>query len=393
MSVRSKADHYDVFISYRRESGHAEARLMREHLRAKNVRAFLDVDDLRSGHFDQALLNRIADTPNFIVILSPNSLDRCADKGDWLRQEIAEALRTSRNIIPVLLPKFAFPDRETLPEDIRDLPTHNGLEYSHKYFIAMIDNIIAYLAGEGEESKREPSRAEPLTPIVTIPKPAAAEEACRIAEKAAREKAKEEVQRRTAAAEAEQMAKRQRAEEETRRNREKEIRWPEIDYGNMSGAEKKARQTEYAYARSSFAKGNSYAAVMQELIGRGAPHQKAQEYVLIVLKKYVEASISDDKEKEQIIQDLIQCGLSAQKAEELVNQAIRDKAVKDSGFLWGCLRPFAVILICAFLMFFIYKGDAELPLLIVLVLCLVGFSVWYLSSRRNKIKLRRRQKS
>ena len=144
----TKAGNYDAFISYRRESGASEARAIRAELRQQKLRVFLDVDDLRSGHFDEALLARIADAPNFIVILSPNCLDRCADEQDWLRKEIAQAIKTSRNIIPIMMGGFSFPERHTLPEELKALPTHNGLEYSHKYFNAMIAEILRYLRTE-----------------------------------------------------------------------------------------------------------------------------------------------------------------------------------------------------------------------------------------------------
>lgn len=148
LTSATERDKYDAFISYRRESGAAEARLIRSELRERKVRAFLDVDDLKSGHFDEALLRRITAAPNFIVILSPHALDRCSDKRDWLRQEIAQAVKTRRNIIPILLRGFEFPDRESLPDDLKPLPTHNGLEYSHKYFNAMIADILSYLRAE-----------------------------------------------------------------------------------------------------------------------------------------------------------------------------------------------------------------------------------------------------
>jgi serine/threonine protein kinase len=151
-SNTSGAPDYDVFISYRRESDAAEARVIKANLCAQNVRAFLDVDDLRSGHFDQSLLRRIAQTPNFIVILSPTSLVRCNDEGDWLRQEIAQALMTERNIIPVLLPGFVFPERNSLPEAIKDLSTHNGLKYFHEYVNEMIARIISYLRHDPDRS-------------------------------------------------------------------------------------------------------------------------------------------------------------------------------------------------------------------------------------------------
>ena len=150
----TQLEKYDAFISYRRESGAAEARLIRAELREKKIRAFLDVDDLRSGHFNVALLRRIAEAPNFIVILSPNALDRCSEKEDWLRKEIAQAVATRRNIIPIMLRGFEFPDRDSLPDELKPLPTHNGLEYSHKYFNAMIAEILNYLCTEESLQQR-----------------------------------------------------------------------------------------------------------------------------------------------------------------------------------------------------------------------------------------------
>jgi hypothetical protein len=138
-------DRYDVFISYRRESGASEARAIRAELRQRNFRVFLDVDDLKSGHFDEALLARIAEAPNFIVILSPNSLDRCADKDDWLRREITQALRTGRNMVPIMLRGFEFSSRQNLPQELQELPTHHSVEYNHTYFNAMIEKIVGYL--------------------------------------------------------------------------------------------------------------------------------------------------------------------------------------------------------------------------------------------------------
>jgi len=140
------SDSYEVFISYRRRDGSSEARLIcAELLRQKEIRAFLDVDDLGAGHFDEALLKRIANIPNFIVVLSANCLERCSDEGDWLRQEIVQALVTNKKIIPVMLPGFQFPELQTLPDDLRTLSSHQSVYYSHDYFDAMIAKIFRYL--------------------------------------------------------------------------------------------------------------------------------------------------------------------------------------------------------------------------------------------------------
>jgi serine/threonine-protein kinase len=136
---------YDVFISYRRQNGAAEARGISGELKERKFKSFLDVDDLGAGYFDQALLNCIAATPNFILVLSPHCLDRCADESDWLRREIVQALETNRNIVPVALPGFQFPEPEELPLELRPLSSHNSVLYSHEYFKAMVDKIERYL--------------------------------------------------------------------------------------------------------------------------------------------------------------------------------------------------------------------------------------------------------
>ena len=113
---------YDVFISYRRESGSAEARLIHNELMTRGLRVFMDVTELKKGYFDDALLHYISATPNFLLILSPHALDHCDQDKDWLRQEIVQAISTGRNVIPVLLKGFTFPS--SIDPSIKTLPRH-----------------------------------------------------------------------------------------------------------------------------------------------------------------------------------------------------------------------------------------------------------------------------
>jgi len=161
---------YDVFISYRRDSGAAEARLLRQSLMDRGLRVFLDVIDLRKGYFDDELQRRISVVPNFVPVLTPGSLDRCAESTDWLRQEIAHAIRERKNIVPVMIGDFAFPAQ--LPDDIANLPRHQGVAYSHQYFDAMLQTIMEGLVLDAERlkgppaiSSSAPSRAASPTPL------------------------------------------------------------------------------------------------------------------------------------------------------------------------------------------------------------------------------------
>src|SRR5690242_17917377 len=134
--------HYDAFISYRREGGTDQALLLQKALKVRGFNAFVDLSNLDSGHYDKALLKHIAKAPNFIVLLSEHALDRCAAEGDWLRLEIARALATKRNIIPMLVPPFEFPPASQLPEEIRELTQHQGVPYYSKLLEGTVSKLI-----------------------------------------------------------------------------------------------------------------------------------------------------------------------------------------------------------------------------------------------------------
>lgn len=135
----------DVFISYRRETGAETARLVRDELTERGFKAFLDVDDLDAQPLGEGLLREIEQAPDFVVILTPGCLDRCQDEHDWLRQEIAHAVATTRNIIPLMKDGFEFPPWGTVPEDIRDLLRRNCIRYSHEYFQATMERLTRFM--------------------------------------------------------------------------------------------------------------------------------------------------------------------------------------------------------------------------------------------------------
>lgn len=133
---------YDVFISYRREGGFAMAKLLQKELEDRGIRVFLDVDELKSGPFNTKLYESIDESKNFVPILSPHALDRCINDGDWVRLEIERAFQKGKNIAPVTLTGFTYPE---LPESLKDFPTYNSVMISTDYFKASIDKLIGML--------------------------------------------------------------------------------------------------------------------------------------------------------------------------------------------------------------------------------------------------------
>ncbi len=143
---------YDVFISYRREGGWATAKHLRDILVGKYYWVFFDMNSLKNGYFNNALFQYIDECQDFIIILSPNCLDRCKEReDDWVRKELAHALKTGKNIIPVMHEDFTFPS--DLPDDIKDIAYVNGIRVYKEVFDAIVERIISFLKSQPHPPK------------------------------------------------------------------------------------------------------------------------------------------------------------------------------------------------------------------------------------------------
>lgn len=143
----------DIFISYRRDGGDMTAMYIYQALKDRGYDVFYDVEVLRSGKFNEALLEYIRSCKDFIVVLSPHALDRCDDENDWVRQEIAEAIKQKKNIIPVMMNGFNFP--ESLPEEIDSLRYHTGLTSSTEYFQESMNRLCEKFLTAQPRKKRK----------------------------------------------------------------------------------------------------------------------------------------------------------------------------------------------------------------------------------------------
>ena len=92
---------YDIFISYRRDGGAQYARILQLMLIQRGYKVFLDYDELTDGIFSDKIKEAIKDAPVFMLVLSKGSLVRCANDGDWVRQEITLAIEQNKHIVPV----------------------------------------------------------------------------------------------------------------------------------------------------------------------------------------------------------------------------------------------------------------------------------------------------
>ena len=134
---------YDIFISYRRDGGDTLAQLIYDRLTDRGYSVFLDIESLRSGKFNEKLFAVIDECKDVVVILPPDALERCSNEGDWLFLELTHALQERKNIIPVMMKGFKWPEK--LPEGLEELQHFNGIQDSKDYFDAVIDKITTLL--------------------------------------------------------------------------------------------------------------------------------------------------------------------------------------------------------------------------------------------------------
>jgi hypothetical protein len=117
----------DIFISYRREGGLDFSGRLYEKLVTNNYTVFYDLEGMKAGRFDTQLYKKIERSDNFVLILSPHSLDRCDKEDDWVRLEIEKALELKKNIILILMQGFKFPDN--LPPSLEIIKNFQGIWY------------------------------------------------------------------------------------------------------------------------------------------------------------------------------------------------------------------------------------------------------------------------
>lgn len=92
----------DIFISYRRVDGRDVARTIQLALgKAGFENVFFDYTSMREGMFNEQITTAINNCKDFILVLSVQSMLRCANPDDWVAKEIQMAIDAGCKIIPV----------------------------------------------------------------------------------------------------------------------------------------------------------------------------------------------------------------------------------------------------------------------------------------------------
>lgn len=135
-----------IFLSYRRKESLDLANRVEEALIRRSYTVFLDQKNMRTGRFDEQLLDAIKTHDFFVVILTTDTFCGRDSAKDWVLEEINTALESkpTNRIIPLIDDRIDFNDIETpasYKETFDRLGQIQSLKISNEYFDASMEKL------------------------------------------------------------------------------------------------------------------------------------------------------------------------------------------------------------------------------------------------------------
>ena len=140
-----------VFISYRREdaAGYAGRLCDRLNQSLGGDQVFMDVEDIGAGQdFPRVIEDRIAGCRTVLAVIGPRWLETLRARAagqDFVREEIASALRRGVAVVPVLVGGAAMPPEASLPEEIATLSRREALQLHDDQFDSGVERLLQSL--------------------------------------------------------------------------------------------------------------------------------------------------------------------------------------------------------------------------------------------------------
>lgn len=167
-----------IFVSYRRNDSQGEAGRLFDDLISHfgEQKVFMDVAGIEAGRdFRKAIEESVANCGVVLVIMGPTWLTvkneagtrRLDDPGDFVREEVASALRRDIPVIPVLVRGAQMPHVEELPESLKELAFRNCVELTHARWRSdvqlLIEPLRRLIGYSGEADARSASGEVPAS--------------------------------------------------------------------------------------------------------------------------------------------------------------------------------------------------------------------------------------
>jgi hypothetical protein len=166
-----------IFVSYRRSDapGHAGRLYDRLVSRFGEANVYKDVDSMKPGaDFTEVIERTIERCDAMVVVIGRGWLEtepgsdapRIDDPRDWVRIELARALRREIPVVPVLVAGAVMPTAETLPEDIRALTRRHAVALTEATWTPQVDQLLETL---NESDTARGKRTRQAAPVRTKP--------------------------------------------------------------------------------------------------------------------------------------------------------------------------------------------------------------------------------
>ena len=191
------SDLQTIFISYRRDDSEGEAGRLSDDLAQtfQEGSVFMDVNAIQPGRdFRKAIDESIRKCSVLLAVVGRDWLEsknasgqrRLEEETDFVRLEIASALRRDIPVVPVLVRGARMPRADQLPADLRELAYRNAVELTHARWKSdvrvLIQALRPYMGGSGEEVPLQtPSSGSTPLPAALMQKPVAEAEPTAIA--------------------------------------------------------------------------------------------------------------------------------------------------------------------------------------------------------------------
>ncbi|HEY4933241.1 MAG TPA: toll/interleukin-1 receptor domain-containing protein [Terriglobales bacterium] len=145
-----------IFISYRRDDAEEAAGRLSDHLVTQFGRdnIFMDVDGIDPGRdFRKVIDETLTQCDVLLGVVGRNWLDtkdetgkrRLEDDSDFVRLEIAAALRRDIPVIPVRVQGATIPKPAQLPDDLKDFAYRNAVELTHERWSSDVQVLVEKL--------------------------------------------------------------------------------------------------------------------------------------------------------------------------------------------------------------------------------------------------------
>jgi hypothetical protein len=166
----------DIFVCYRREDAQWSAGRINDKLvhAFGSHRVFFDTVTIRPGEdFVEVLGTMVGGCRVLLAVIGPRWLDilnrRLKDDNDFVRIEIAEALRRNVRVVPVLIDGASSPPAERLPAEITALSRRHAAQIRGDTFHTDVSGLIEFLKEflDAASARQDPSvpLTHPSTPL------------------------------------------------------------------------------------------------------------------------------------------------------------------------------------------------------------------------------------